>query len=249
MLEFQLITDHIARLELNFRAMALINMPVAIWLVRAPEGFVLIDTGPSSIAGEMVEAVSAATERRGPRAVLLTHAHSNHAGGLTAIRLAWNPPIFAHPAEIPFIQGEMEYTRQRSRNLGYWIGSLLMEETQWSIPNVEGIDQNHVLFGLSVIHLPGHTPGHIGFLHGHDRACICGDAILNVGPRLSAPFILTTVDPKLAKRSIARLTERNFQHLLPSHGYPIMERGRQVLFEYFRKRARRKNPKKPKPTK
>lgn len=241
MVEFLLLTDHIARLKLNFRAMALVNTTVAIWLVRSSEGFALIDTGPTAMAGEMVEAVSEATGGRGPRAVLLTHAHANHAGGLAALRLAWNPPVLAHPAEIPFIQGEMEYTRQQSRNIGYWIGSLLMEEPRWGIPNVEGIEQNHELFGLSVIHLPGHTPGHIGFLHAHDRACICGDAILNLGARLFAPFILTTVDPKLAKRSIARLTERNFRHLLPAHGYPIMERGRQVLFEYLRKGARPKH--------
>ena len=203
--EFQLITDHIARLELRFRAMELVSMPISVYLVRSQEGFALVDTGPPAMAGEVVEAVSRATQERGPKAILLTHAHRNHAGGLTALRLAWNPPIFAHPAEIPFIKGEKEYIRQPSKNPGYWLGSLLMEEIQWSIPVAEEIEQDQVLYGLSVIHLPGHTPGHIGFLHGRDRACICGDAVLNIGPRLSAPFILTTIDPRLAKRSIARL--------------------------------------------
>jgi glyoxylase-like metal-dependent hydrolase (beta-lactamase superfamily II) len=214
--------------------------------VRGQEGFLLIDSGPLQTAGDMVEAVSEATSGKGPSVVLLTHGHLNHAGGLSALRLAWNPPIAAHVNEAPYLVGNRDYARIRSSNLAFWLGSILMESAPASIPNVSRINQGQTILGLNVIHLPGHTPGHIGFIHTQDQACICGDAVLNIGQRLMAPFGLTTPDPKTAKNSIFRLTERNFQHLLPSHGPPIMKVGRQRLFEYARKRAGQKAPKKSK---
>jgi glyoxylase-like metal-dependent hydrolase (beta-lactamase superfamily II) len=246
MVEFQLVTENIARLELPFKMADLFSTSVAVWLVRGREGFVLIDSGPPQTAGDMVEAVSQATNGRGPSVVLLTHGHQNHAGGLSALRLAWNPPIAAHVHEAPYIVGSREYGRIRSNNPAYWLGSILIETPSWSISNVSRIDQGQTIMGLQILHLPGHTPGHLGFIHGMDQACICGDAVMHLGQRLMAPLTLTTPNPKMAKNSIFRLTERNFQHLLPSHGPPIMQVGRQRLFEYARKRAGKKTPKRTK---
>lgn len=246
MSEFQLVTENIARLELPFKVADLFSATVAVWLVRGQEGFVLIDSGPPQTAGDMVEAVSEATNGKGPTLVLLTHGHLNHAGGLSALRLAWNPPIAAHVHEAPYIIGGRDYSRIRSNNPLYWLGSILMEPTPWSIPNVSRINQGQTILGLSVIHLPGHTPGHLGFIHMKDRACICGDAVMHMSRRLMAPFILTTPNPKMAKNSIFRLTERNFEHLLPSHGPPILKVGRQRLFEFAKKRAGKTVPPKKK---
>jgi len=243
MSEFQIVTENIARLELKYKMADLFSLSVAVWLVRGKEGFVLIDSGPPKTSGELVEAVSDATHGRGPSVVLLTHGHFNHAGGLSALRLAWNPPIAAHVLEAPYIDGSKDYTRIRSNNPAYWLGSILMESTPWSIPNVSHFDQGQTILGLEIIHLPGHTAGHTGFIHVKDQACICGDAVMNIGNRLMTPFTITTPNPKIAKDSIFRLTERNFQHLLPSHGPPILGVGRQKLFEYSRKRAGKKSPK------
>jgi glyoxylase-like metal-dependent hydrolase (beta-lactamase superfamily II) len=240
MSEFQLVTDNIARLEMTAKIADLFSTSVTSWLVRGDQGFILIDTGPPQTAGVMVDAVAEATGGKGPSLILLTHGHYNHAGGLTALQLAWNPPIAAHVEEVPFIVGDRDYPRIRSNNPGYWLGSLLMESNPWSIPNVSKVTQGQKLMGLNVMHLPGHTPGHLGFLHEKDRAFICGDAILNLGQRLMAPSFLTTTHPKLARHSIFRMTERNFMHLLPSHGQPILKEGRQRLFEYAQKKARRR---------
>lgn len=240
MAEFNLMTDHIARLDLPIQFAGLFRTRVSVWLVRSQEGFLLIDTGPPDLAGEMVDAVSSATNGQGPKVVLLTHGHYNHAGGLSALRLAWNPPIASHPDETPFITGDRDYARVRSKNPAYWLGSLLMETTPWSIPNVQAVEQDRTLFGLTVVHLPGHTPGHIGFFHKDDRAFICGDALMNVSGRLSRPFGLSTHDMRLAEESIRRLSERNFLHLFPSHGIPILEKGRKAVFEYAQKRLRKK---------
>ena len=239
MSEFHLITDHIARMDLPVQFAGIFRTNVSVWLVRSQEGFVLIDSGPPDTAGEMVDAVSSATNGRGPKVVLLTHGHYNHAGGLTAIRLAWNPPIASHLDENPFITGERDYSRVRSKNPAYWLGSMLLDSTPWSIPNVQSVEHGKTLFGLTVVHLPGHTPGHLGFFHKDDKAFICGDGLMNVSGRLSRPLGLSTHDMKLAEHSIRRMAERNFIHLLPSHGNPIMEKGRKAVFAFAQKRLRK----------
>lgn len=244
MLEFHLITDHIARLELPFQFAGFFRTTVAVWLVRGQEGFLLIDSGPPARSGEVVDAVSSATNGRGPKVVLLTHGHFNHAGGMTALRLAWNPPIATHADETPFITGERDYSRVRSKNPAYWLGSLLMESTPWSIPNVQAVEHGQTLFGLTVVHLPGHTPGHLGFFHKEDKAFICGDALMNVSGRLSRPLGLTTQDMNVADQSIRRMAERNFNHLLPSHGSPIMKNGRQAVFTFAQKKFKTKKKRK-----
>jgi glyoxylase-like metal-dependent hydrolase (beta-lactamase superfamily II) len=240
MAEFHLITDHIARLDLPVQFAGIFRTHVSVWLARSQEDFLMIDSGPPDKAGEMVDAVSSATNGRGPKVVLLTHGHFNHAGGLTALRLAWNPPMASHAEETPFVTGERDYARVRSKNPAYWLGSILMETTPWSIPNVQAVEQGRELFGLTVVHLPGHTPGHIGFFHKIDKALICGDALMNVSGRLSRPFGLSTHDMLMAEQSIRRLAERNFIHLLPSHGNPILEKGRNAVFEYAQKRLRKR---------
>jgi glyoxylase-like metal-dependent hydrolase (beta-lactamase superfamily II) len=87
--------------------------------------------------------------------------------------------------------------------------------------------------GMAVIHLPGHTPGHVGFLHPTDHAMICGDAVMNLGGRLAPPFAMSTPDPAAARASMQRLAELDYLHLLPTHGPPILEHGRQAVLDFL----------------
>jgi glyoxylase-like metal-dependent hydrolase (beta-lactamase superfamily II) len=86
---------------------------------------------------------------------------------------------------------------------------------------------------MAIIHLPGHSPGQIGFLHPEDRAMICGDAVMNLGNRLAPPFGFFTPDPEAAQSSLRRLGELDFEHLLPSHGQPVIGRGRSAVLRWL----------------
>jgi glyoxylase-like metal-dependent hydrolase (beta-lactamase superfamily II) len=79
----------------------------------------------------------------------------------------------------------------------------------------------------------------MGLLHRADKAVICGDAVMHLFGRLSKPFPFVTPDLKTARQSIVRLSERDFHHLLPSHGPPILAKGRQSLIRYVRKSTRK----------
>lgn len=226
--EFQRVTKSISRLDLRWR-LGPFRLPVAVWLIRAEGEFVLVDSGPRQTADEVVSAVAQATEGRGPRMLLLTHGQPDHAGGLEALRTAWNPPILCHREEVPFVTGERRYRDLEPRSVPFWFGRFLLGGGDWHLPVAQDLERGESVVGMVVIHLPGPSPGHVGFLHPDEGGMICGDVVTNLSGNLGWSHPLTTADPEVTSASIRRLAELDFDHLLPSHGPPIMGDGRRAV--------------------
>ncbi|HSB90676.1 MAG TPA: MBL fold metallo-hydrolase [Anaerolineales bacterium] len=234
---FELVTDHIYRMEVPFEVFGGIVVPVAFWLVVRDGEWTLIDSGPPGAADELVAAVRLATRGAGVRRVLLTHGHYDHAGGLAALRRAWNPAVVCHRDEVPFVTGAVSYRRQRPRGVAFWFGRFFMRTGRWQIPVARELEGGQASDGLAVIHLPGHTPGQVGFLHPQDGALICGDAAMNLRDRLSPPFAFASPDPGIALASMVRMSELDYDHLLPSHGPPVLGGGRDALLDDLDRRG------------
>jgi glyoxylase-like metal-dependent hydrolase (beta-lactamase superfamily II) len=236
MLEFQPVTEHILRLELAWRLFGPITVPVAVWLVRSGEGWTLVDSGPPQTADQLVSALVRATQGKGVQRILLTHGHYDHAGGLDALRLAWGPPVLCHAREVPFVTGEQRYNDLPPGHYGFWVGRFFMPQTDWHQPVSRDLEAGQSADGMAVIHLPGHTPGQIGFLHPADRALICGDVVMNLWGRIRPPFSMATPDLAASEASMARLGELEYAYLLPSHGRPILGNGRQAMLKFLDRR-------------
>ena len=102
--------------------------------------------------------------------ILITHAHIDHAGATVKLQNLLNVPIEGpHPDEQ------------------FWIDLLAEEGGRYGIeshgsfvPDRWLYDNDHVTVGnqvFSVIHCPGHTPGHVVFFHAETRFAIVGDVI------------------------------------------------------------------------
>lgn len=237
MLKFEPVTEHILRLELRLRMLGPFVAPVAVWLLRTDDGWTLIDSGAPENADQLISAIVRATGGEGPRRVLLTHAHYDHAGGLRALREAWSPPVMCHKDEAPFVIGEADYRQVPSSSAAFRFGRLIAKTAVIGVPVARDLERGQPADGMAVIHLPGHSPGQVGFLHPEDRAMICGDAVFNLGGRLGPPLSLATPDPEQARRSMQRLGELDFEHLLPSHGPPILGNGKEVVQRFLQRRG------------
>ena len=234
---FERITEHIYRLEVPFRVLGPVNVPVCAWLIDHDQGWSLIDAGPPDSADTLVAAVRELTEGQGVQRILLTHAHFDHAGGLAALRRTWNPAVLCHRDEVPFVTGERSYRRQPPRRVAFWFGRFFLRAERWQIPVARDLEAGQAADGMVVIHLPGHTPGQIGLLHPQDGAILCGDAVMNLRGRLSPPFSFATPDPGATEASMLRLGELDYEHLLPSHGPAILGTGRQAMLEFLDRRG------------
>ncbi len=237
-MKFQQVSEHISRLELPWRFFGTINVPVAVFLVRERDSFTLVDTGVPESAGVLVKALGEATAGQGPRRVLLTHAHHDHAGGLNALQVAWKPQVICHRDEAPFVTGAMTYRQLEASGLAFWLGRLLMTHRGWGVKLEQLLDGGQSVAGMVVIHLPGHTPGSVAYLHPQDGAVICGDAVMNFKGRLSGAFPFSTQDPPAARAAIYRLAELDCNLLLPSHGLPILRDVRGKLLRFLERTER-----------
>jgi glyoxylase-like metal-dependent hydrolase (beta-lactamase superfamily II) len=234
MLKFEPVSEHISRLELPRRFFGVSNFPVCVWLVQTGDTFTLIDTGAPESTKHLIPALREATQGRGPQRVLLTHAHIDHAGGLNALNLVWQPEVICHREEAPLVRGDISYRQLKTKNPPFWLGRLLMPQPVWDVKITQILEGGQSAAGMAVIHLPGHSPGHIGFLHPQDMAMICGDAIMNIGGHLTMPFPFSTQDPGAARVSIKRLADLDSKLLLPSHGQPITRNVREALLRLLR---------------
>lgn len=136
-----------------------------IWCEITKEGAV-VDPG-----GDL-ERVMAAVTQHGVRLskILLTHGHVDHAAGSADLAEALDLPI----------EGPNEADK-------FLIDGLPEAAAQYGFPPARAFTPNRWLVGgdtvsigdvrLEVIHCPGHTPGHVVFLHRPSRFALVGDVL------------------------------------------------------------------------
>ncbi|MDD2875406.1 MAG: MBL fold metallo-hydrolase [Azoarcus sp.] len=102
--------------------------------------------------------------------ILITHGHIDHAGGAAKLARELGVPI----------EGPQEEDR-------FWIDGMAQQSKMFGFPDVETFtpdrwlhDGDTVTVGeqtLNVIHTPGHTPGHVVFVHPESRLALVGDVL------------------------------------------------------------------------
>jgi glyoxylase-like metal-dependent hydrolase (beta-lactamase superfamily II) len=192
---------------------------VNAYLVSEDDGLTLVDTMISGSAGGIL----AAAERAGRPIVrvVLTHAHSDHAGSLDAVaeRLP-GVEIAVSAREARLLAGDhaLEAGEPDSKLRGGW-------------PKVATVPTRLLEHGdrvgsLRVVAAPGHTPGHIALFDERDGTLIAGDAFSTLGgvattgriyPRF--PLVgMSTWDRATANRTAAMLRTLEPKALAVGHG-------------------------------
>ncbi len=120
---------------------------------------------PGDEPGRLREAVQSAGGRLD--AILLTHAHLDHVGGVASLRRAFGAPVHLHPADLPLY----ERAEQQAAAFG-----LSVERPP--PPDRELRDGEPLVFGdlrFEVTHTPGHSPGGVMLLC--DPGAFVGDCV------------------------------------------------------------------------
>lgn len=123
-----------------------------IWTVRNGRHVAVVDPGDAAPVLAWLDANDVVLS-----AILATHHHADHVGGISALRARYDVPVFGPAREsIP----------ERTHALG--------EGDRIEIPGVD--------LSLSVLDIPGHTAGHIAYFRGGDDPMLfCGDTLFAAG--------------------------------------------------------------------
>ena len=143
-----------------------------------------------------------------PTHILLTHTHKDHTAGVKAIRNAYPKiEVWGHEESVsPNLLGRIFFRRTDFTHI--W-SHAPNEIITWKCGHIE----------LTVIHSPGHAPGHVT-LHGH-RVYVAGDLLFTMR---SGRVDLPGSDPAAQWRSLAKAKSvlQNLPkdwRLIPGHRY------------------------------
>lgn len=192
--------------------------------------------------------------RARPNAIVLTHGHFDHVSGASELAMYWNAPIYAHPLEGPYLTGQQSYPPPDTGAGGglmsllspmYPRGPVNLGDHLRLLSAFVEVTESEAVPGWSVLHTPGHTPGHISLFRASDRTLIAGDAFCTTKPEsffdaaltepaeLHGPPAYFTSDWHAAQRSIRRLASLYPQTLVPGHGRPLAGAEVEAKFSQF----------------
>lgn len=139
-------------------------------------------------------------------AIWVTHAHVDHIGAIATVKRRWNVPVYLHPLDQPLY-------RVGGRQAQLY-GIPYEEPPPADREFAEGDDVELGALKVSVIHTPGHSPGHV-VLYADAKALV-GDCLFagSVG-RTDLPFS----NAEHLEASLARIAALPAETVIyPGHG-------------------------------
>jgi len=161
--------------------------------------------------------------------IALTHAHRSHLGGLARLKRLTGALVCAHEWEADIIAGERLAQPVSLRPQGplstypMRIGLALGRPRHAPCPVDRPLREGDQVGPLRVVHIPGHTPGHLAF-HWEQRGVLAvGDAVAT-WPRIDAGWPGFNLNEGQYRTSLKRLAQIEAEVIAVGHGEPLRER-------------------------
>lgn len=198
------------------------------YLVDAPEGPVLVDTGGGRATDRILERCRGTLGE--PVAAIITHAHADHSQGGPDLQ-ARSIPVVAPEPSVPLL------TEGTDRELGLSAAKHDKvyppdyEFTHFEPDRAIAPNGAFEVAGrtFDAVHVRGHAVDHVCYLTDVDgrRACFVGDVVASDG----SISLLNVPGSSLSdyRADINALTDRDIDALLTGHGLPRLEDGQESV--------------------
>lgn len=169
------------------------NHTQCYWLDMG-QGFVLVDTGDGAEGTSQLQEAYAALGKPLMHGVIITHGHSDHAGGAGWAHFAWNVPAWLNFDDFDILSPP-------PRSATYWRD--LHTLAPGTFP------------GIEIIEAPGHTPGQVNLFLPSERILLAGDNLLG-----NSTSVITPPHGHLRTyfKTLDNLEQLNASLALPAHG-------------------------------
>jgi glyoxylase-like metal-dependent hydrolase (beta-lactamase superfamily II) len=157
----------------------------------------------------------------------LTHAHPDHNGASRAICQTFGVPFWVGEQDVAaaedpeLIKGAQPQALLNRINFRIYCGP--------GHPVDRALHEGDEVAGFQVLHVPGHSAGHLAFWRESDRVLIVGDVLNNMNvitgmpTGLQEPPGIYTPDPARNRESIRRLAALEPALVLFGHGPPLRD--------------------------
>lgn len=186
------------------------NEPVTVHIIDGPET-VLFGTGFNSSVDTLCEVLDT---YGGPDVIVVEHGDPDHYAALPALLNEYDATVAIPRQDVDALES-IGVTADVALEHG---------ENRW---------------GVETIHLPGHTPGNMSFLHAPSKTLIVGDTFVHRNSFAAAPGgwsgSFAPIKPSLnaddgqAREVIARLADYDFESARVTHGLNVLENARHEL--------------------
>jgi glyoxylase-like metal-dependent hydrolase (beta-lactamase superfamily II) len=195
-------------------------VPIAVnaFLLKLRDKLVLVDAGSGNTMGptlgklpDNLRALGIAPEQI--EIILLTHLHPDHSNGLVdddGRAIYPNAEIVLHADEASFWL-DRDPASGASERISRNIAKSAVTTKPYRA-RMRTVNQSEVLPGISALPLPGHTPGHTGWLieSGNEALLIWGDLVHLAAVQVARPDtgLVFDVDPQAACATRRRMFDR-----------------------------------------
>lgn len=233
-------------LTLNMMGYNTLIYPTLLW---DKETVILVDAGLPTSLPEIQKAM----EKVGIpiskiNKIIITHQDMDHIGCLPELlRLADNKvEVLTHEEEKPYIQGDKPFIRMNPEKMAKMMADLpedqrreaekmIKEAKPYEKAKVDKtVNDGEVLpycGGITVIHTPGHTPGHICLYLNQSKTLISGGELEVREGQLFGPRPGLSADEPTANNSIKKLTQYDIETVICYHGGVYKDNVNQRLLE------------------
>ena len=168
----------------------------------------------TDVGGDVAHVLQEAAKRQLQlQAVWLTHGHLDHAGGVADLLKQQAVPVWGPHADDGYLLESLPQTTASYASYGFPIAEAFVPDGWLSVGGKLKVGA----YEFDVLHIPGHTPGHVVFYCAAEKLLIAGDVLFyeSIGrtdfPRGNHADLISNITGKL-------LVLPEDTRVIPGHG-------------------------------